>query len=125
MPSSALSGRLYSLAWPAFAENILQTTLQIVSLALVGRLGASTIAAVGLANQIYFVAITVLMGWAVGTTALVARQTGAGQSVQAGAIARQSMLLAGGGAVLLGLLGFLVAQPALVGAGANAEVAAT
>jgi putative MATE family efflux protein len=125
VPATALSGRLYSLAWPAFAENILQTTLQIVSLALVGRLGASTIAAVGLANQIYFVAITVLMGWAVGTTALVARQTGAGQSAQAGAIARQSMLLAGAGGLLLGLLGFLVAHPALVGAGANAEVAAT
>ena len=108
MPS--LSGRLYSLAWPAFAENILQTTLQIVSLALVGRLGASTIAAVGLANQIYFVAITVLMGWAVGTTALIARQTGAGQSAQAGAIARQSILLAGVGGLLLGLLG-LAARP--------------
>jgi Na+-driven multidrug efflux pump len=125
VPPASLSRRLYSLAWPAFGENILQTTLQIVSLALVGRLGANTIAAVGLANQIYFVAITILMGWSVGTTALVARQTGAGQSVQAGAIARQSMLLAGGGGLLLGLLGLLVAQPALVAAGANAEVAAT
>jgi putative MATE family efflux protein len=122
---SSLSRRLYGLAWPAFAENILQTTLQIVSLALVGRLGATTIAAVGLANQIYFVAITVLMGWSVGTTALIARRTGAGQSAAAGAIARQSMLLAGGGGLLLGVFGFLIAHPALVAAGANPEVAET
>jgi putative MATE family efflux protein len=125
VPETSLSRRLYGLAWPAFGENILQTTLQIASLALVGRLGANTIAAVGLANQIYFVAITVLMGWSVGTTALVARQIGAGQSAQATAIARQSLLLSGIAGVVLGIVGFLLAHPALVGAGANAEVAAT
>lgn len=120
-----LNRRLYGLAWPAFAENLLQTALQIVSLALVGRLGAETIAAVGLANQIHFVAITVLMGWSVGTTALVARQTGAGQSSAAGAIARQSVLLAGAATVLLGAIGYVLARPALVAAGANEAVAAT
>ena len=123
--SEGLSRRLYGLAWPSFGENILQTTLQIVSLALVGRLGATTIAAVGLANQIYFVAITILMGWSVGTTALVARQTGAGQGAVAGAIARQSILLAAGAGVVMGGLGLLLSHAALVAAGANAEVAAT
>ena len=125
MPTDALSRRLYGLAWPSFGENILQTTLQIVSLGLVGRLGASTIAAVGLANQISFVAITILMGWAVGTTALIARQTGAGQSAAAGAVARQSLVLAGAAGILLGLLGYVLAEPALVASGATSDVAAT
>jgi putative MATE family efflux protein len=120
--SGSLSRQLYGLAWPAFGENVLQTTLQIVSLALVGRLGATTIAAVGLANQIYFVAVVVLMGWSVGTTALVARQIGAGQSASAGQVARQSMLTAAAASVVLGVVLYLLAGPALLAAGANSEV---
>jgi putative MATE family efflux protein len=119
----SLQRQLYSLAWPAFAENVLQTALGVVSLLLVGQLGTEAVAAVGLANQIYFLAITILMGWSIGTTALVARQSGAGQSAQAGAVASQSLLLAGGAGLAMAAVAYPLARVAMLAAGATAEVA--
>ena len=121
MPS--LQRQLYSLAWPAFLENVLQTALGVVSLLLVGQLGTEAVAAVGLANQIYFLAITILMGWSIGTTALVARQTGAGQSSQAGAVASQSLLLAGAAGIAMAVVAYPLAHTAMLAAGATPEVA--
>lgn len=114
---------LYALAWPAFAENVLQTALGVVSLLLVGQLGTEAVAAVGLANQIYFLAVTILMGWSIGTTALVARQTGAGQSAQAGAIASQSLLIAGAAGLAMAVVAYPLARTAMLTAGASASVA--
>jgi len=119
-----MSRQMYALAWPAFLENVLQTTLGIVSLALVGQLGTEAVASVGLANQIYFVTVTVMMGWSVGTTALVARETGAGQSRVAVEIGWQSLLIAGVVSLAMALGSFPSAHLALTLAGASESVAA-
>jgi putative MATE family efflux protein len=122
-PPPPLARQLYSLAWPAFAENLLQTALGMVALMLVGRLGAETIAAVGLANQIFFVTVVVLMGWSIGTTALIARLTGAGDTTAAGGAARQSLILATAGSIVLAVILFPLARVTLVAAGANQTIA--
>ncbi len=119
-----MSRQMYALAWPAFLENVLQTTLGIVSLALVGQLGTEAVASVGLANQIYFVTVTVMMGWSVGTTALVARETGAGHSRVAAEIGWQSLLIAGLVSLAMALGAFPAASLALTLAGASESVAA-
>lgn len=65
------------LAGPAVLRNLLQTMVQMVSLMIVGSLGSSAIAAVGLANRVFFIIIGVLSALSVGATALVARNIGA------------------------------------------------
>ncbi|TAK20392.1 MAG: MATE family efflux transporter [Chloroflexota bacterium] len=119
-----MARQLYGLAWPAFAESALQALLGVVSMALVGQLGTEAVASVGLANQIYFVTVTVMMGWSIGTTALVARQVGAGQKQTAATVAMQSTVI--GGALSLVMLAgaYPSAHLALVAAGATPTVAA-
>jgi putative MATE family efflux protein len=50
------------LAWPAIVENLLHTMVGIVDTAMVGRLGAGALAAVGLGNQVNQLGLTVFFG---------------------------------------------------------------
>ncbi len=43
--------QVMDLAWPVMAESVLQTFAQIVSMALVGHLGANAVASIGLSMQ--------------------------------------------------------------------------
>ncbi|HHY09854.1 MAG TPA: MATE family efflux transporter, partial [Firmicutes bacterium] len=88
-----LRKRVVGLAWPAIVENLLHTMVGIVDTAMVGRLGAASLAAVGLGNQIFNIGLTVFAALATGSTALVARHIGAREPKQAGEVARQSLIL--------------------------------
>ena len=81
-----------NLALPAIGEQILAMTVGMVSTYMVGHLGANSLAAVGLANQAVFVAQTIAVAIATGTTALVARQFGANDSTGAQRTLQQSVL---------------------------------
>ena len=75
---------VWGLAWPVLVTNILMTITGLLNAAFVGRLGyREAMAAVGLSEQILMVIFSVVMSVAVGTTALVARFTGAGDRQQA------------------------------------------
>lgn len=101
-----LRAKVMFLAWPAIVENLLHTMVGIVDTAMVGRLGSASLAAVGLANQIFNIGLTVFAALATGSTALVARHIGAGEPKKAGEVARQSLILGVfvSGSVMLALL---------------------
>lgn len=88
-----LQKKVMLLAGPAIVENLLHTMVGIVDTAMVGRLGSSSLAAVGLANQIFNIGLTVFAALATGSTALVARHIGANEPKQAGEVGRQSLIL--------------------------------
>ncbi len=88
-----LHRNVFSLAWPAIIEMMLHMTVGIVDTAMVGRLGAVSLAGVGLANQIFFLGTTVFGAIGTGNTALVARHIGAKEPNRAGEVARQSLFL--------------------------------
>lgn len=85
--------RILRLAWPAIVENLLHTMVGIVDTAMVGRLGAAALAAVGLGNQINQLGLTIFSALATGSTALVARYVGAQEQERARDVARQSLVL--------------------------------
>ncbi|HBG09812.1 MAG TPA: MATE family efflux transporter, partial [Firmicutes bacterium] len=85
--------RILRLAWPAIVENLLHTMVGIVDTAMVGRLGAAALAAVGLGNQINHLGLTIFSALATGSTALVARHIGAKEPERARDVARQSLVL--------------------------------
>lgn len=91
------------LSWPVVIEQLLGTAVGLINTYIVGHLGAAALAAMGLGLQLTNLLIAVFSAVGVGSTALVARHIGAGESREAEHIAGQSLLLA----VAVGLLAAL------------------
>ena len=98
--------KVFQLAWPAIAENALQTLLGIVDTAIVARLGTAALSGVGASQQLIWVLTTGLIAVSMGTTVLIARFTGAGQSEHGNAVLKQSLMLGAAVGLLLAPVGF-------------------
>ncbi len=92
---------VFRLAWPAIAENALQTLLGIVDTAVVARLGTAALSGVGAAQQLVWVLTTALIAVSMGTTVLIARFVGAGERGKANEVLKQSLVVAAIASVLL------------------------
>ncbi len=101
--------RIWTLAWPAIATNLLHSVVGFVDVKIVGTLGADAVAAVSTGHRIFFILQGVLMAVTAGTTALVARAWGAGQPGEAERVTRASLWLCLGFAAALTLPGVLFA----------------
>lgn len=100
----------WALAWPVVLEQALAMLSQVVDAAMVGRLGKESTAAIGLSMQPFNLINAMFMGLSVGTTALAARATGAGNREEAGQVAGQSLLIALCFGTIISLVGFLRAD---------------
>lgn len=118
------TSRVLALALPAVGEQLLNMAVGLVDTFMVGHLGASAVAAVGLANQAIMLATTFFAAIATGVTALVARHTGAHESEGADRILHQGYLLG----ALLGVaatgLALALAGPIIAALRAPADVIA-
>ncbi|MGI9407694.1 MAG: MATE family efflux transporter, partial [Hyphomicrobiaceae bacterium] len=70
--------RVFDLALPVFAAMASQAVLNIVDTAMVGRLGATAIAGVGIGSFLAWLSATVVLGMSSGVQASVARRLGEG-----------------------------------------------
>ncbi len=95
-----LNKNIIQLALPVALENVLHMAVFIVDIIMVGRLGTTAVAAVGLAGALNFVITMIFCALNAGTTALVARNFGAEEKAEAQTVAGQSLLLA----IILGLI---------------------
>jgi putative MATE family efflux protein len=84
---------ILKLAWPAVLGNLLMSVVGIVSIKIVGSLGAEAIAAVTTGHRIFFVTQGILMALTAGTTAMVARAWGADDQDEAGRVTRASVVI--------------------------------
>lgn len=102
--SRGQSARILILAWPAVLEMLSVTAIWTVDTAMVGRLGATALSAVGLGGQWLFAGLWLFGALGIGASSLVARHVGAKEHDQANLVAVQSVKLA----FLIGLvvLGF-------------------
>ncbi|MCK9419594.1 MAG: MATE family efflux transporter [Nitrospirae bacterium] len=114
--------QVFSLALPVVLSSLLQRSVGIVDIFLVGGLGASSIAAVGIAQIMVFVLMSLSWGINVGVTVQVSQLWGAGRKGDAAKAAFQAMLLAVGAALLMMLLGLSFGGPVASMLGANNEV---
>lgn len=85
--------KFLSLSIPSVGENLLQTVFSFVDMAFVGRLGALSLAGVGLANQLIFVFLSIMIAISIGTNVLVAQNYGAKKFVKTKEIIWQSLYL--------------------------------
>jgi putative MATE family efflux protein len=90
---------VWMLAWPSVLTMMLQTANSFTDRFFVGSLGSDAMAAAGLGGQLMFTLFSVGMSVGVGTTALVARFTGAEELEEATMAANQSVWIAGLAAV--------------------------
>lgn len=105
---------ILNMVWPVAAENVLQFLMGFVNTAMVGRLGAATILAVGLSGRVGMFVWIIFNAIGTGTTVLIARAVGAGDPQRVRRVAQQGLLLA---VSLIGVVGFAVftfAQPLLL-----------
>ncbi|MBI5673642.1 MAG: polysaccharide biosynthesis C-terminal domain-containing protein, partial [Nitrospirae bacterium] len=93
------------LALPVTLTTLLQRAEGIVAVFLVGGLGATSIAAVGLGQLLAFVATTLVSGVSVGTNVIVAQLWGARRRQDAGEAARHFLWLSIGVSLVLAGLG--------------------
>jgi len=88
------SNKILVLAWPAILEMLSVTAIWTVDTALVGRLGATALSAVGLGGQWLFAGLWLFGSIGVGAASLVARHVGANEQRAANQVAVQSVRLA-------------------------------
>lgn len=114
--------QVFSLAVPAVLSSLLQRTVSIFDIFLVGGLGAPSIAAVGIGQLSIFVAMTVFLGLSGGTTVVIAHLVGAEKTEEAGRAAYQSLLIVTAMAVIMSLIGIALSLELPVVMGADTEV---
>ena len=112
---------IFRLALPALGALAAEPLYVLVDTAIVGHLGRPQIAALGLAGTVLASAFTVFNFLTYGTTAVVARASGAGQSERAARLAAQALWVSLGIGFTLLVLGEAVAEPLLRGLGANGK----
>lgn len=110
------------LALPVTLTTLLQRAEGIVAVFLVGGLGATSIAAVGLGQLLAFVATTLVSGISVGTNVIVAQLWGARRRQDAGEAARHFLWLSIGVSLLLAGLGIAGNQFVMQQLGAESAV---
>jgi putative MATE family efflux protein len=114
--------QVFALALPVVLSSLLQRSVGIVDIFLVGGLGASSISAVGIAQLMVFVAMSLSWGINVGVTVQVAQLWGAGRKEDAAKASYQAMLLAVGAALIITIIGRTFGGQVALFLGANAEV---
>lgn len=110
----SLDKRIFALALPALGALIAEPLFLLTDTAMVGHLGATTLASLGLASTIITTAVGLLIFLAYATTPIVARRLGAGDRRGAISAGIDGVWLALGLGVALGALGH-IATPTLVG----------
>ncbi len=123
-PAPASHREVLALALPAMGALAADPLLSLVDTALVGRLGAVSLAALGVCVAVFTTVFWVFNFLTYGTTAEVARLRGAGRPDEAARYALQALWLAAAcGLAVLAVL--QVAAPLIVAAmGATGEIAA-
>lgn len=110
-----------SVAWPSITESFLIALVGMVDTIMVGTLGSTAIAAVGLTTQPKFVGLAFFLSLNVAISALVARRRGENDREDANRILMQAILITLGLTILVSGLAVAFAEPILRLAGSAPE----
>ena len=104
-------GVIWSLAWPVIIMMLSESLVGLVDMLFVARLGASSVAAVGVGAQILGGVAVTMTAVGTGTLALVARAIGASRIAEAERVMGQSIIVAALLAALVIVPVILFAEP--------------
>lgn len=86
--------KILSMTLPITAENILQMTAGVVSMAMVGRIDSVAVGAIGMSNILFRIIWAVLKGIGTGNSVFVAQSYGAGNYAKLKDTTEQAFILA-------------------------------
>lgn len=113
---------LLSLSWPMLINRGLTTLRPIVDTLVVGRLGAASLAGVGVGAMVVMVMQSMMWGLVVGLRAMVARLIGAGDREDANHAAQQGYVISIILAIILAAIGSSFAEEMLLLLGVETDV---
>jgi len=94
LDETRLNRSVLELAWPVLVQQLALSLVQLVDTFLVGHLGSDALAGVGIATFIQYTPQAGAFAITAGTTAVLARDMGAGQHDRASATLRHGLLIA-------------------------------
>jgi len=115
-------GQIWSLAWPTALYSLLQVVVGIADLLMVGHLGSTAIAAVGMSRQIIIVVLILVLTVSTGATTMIAQLFGAGRRKDVDNAGAQAVKMMAMLSFIIGPLGFFLARPMLLAVGAEPQV---
>lgn len=108
-----IRNKILSMIIPITGENVLQMTAGIVLMAMVGRIDAYAVGAIGIATVLYRILWGIFKGIATGTSVLVAQCHGANNFKKLKSVSEQSFIISIGAAIMFQQILFWFAEPLL------------
>jgi putative MATE family efflux protein len=118
----SIIGNLFSLSWPMMIGGSINMLGPTIDMIWVGRLGAASIAGVGISGMIVMMVDSLKMGLMTGVRALIARSIGAGDYRSANHAAQQAVVVSAVFSVIIAVTGILLARPILLLMGLEPDV---
>jgi len=119
-----LGRAIWLLALPMVLEMVMESIFAVVDMFWVSHLGPDAMAAVGITESLMTIVYAVAMGLSIAAAAVVARRVGEKDADGAAAAAVQAIILGACAAVVLGVIGAILAPHLLAAMGAEANVLA-
>jgi putative MATE family efflux protein len=105
---------LMTLSWPIMVTQLMMTLGPTIDTIWVGRMGKVAVAAVGVAGTAVMLAMGLMMGFTMGTLALMSRAIGAKDHQLANRIAQQAIVISAAFALLIALIGQFLGEKILL-----------
>jgi putative MATE family efflux protein len=102
-------GEIWRLAWPVIGSQVLAYLVNLIDVAMVGRLGREPLAAVGYTTQVFFLVQSIFFAVSFANVALMARALGAGDPARAREALASALLVAA--AIATGITILVLAAP--------------
>lgn len=120
----SIINNLWSLSWPIMISQGLTAVGPTIDMIWVGKLGAPSVAGVGIAGMAVMVVNPLMMGLFTGLRAMVARFVGAGDIEGANHVAQQAFVIGIASSVFIAAIGIFLAEQILIMFGVSPDVVA-
>jgi putative MATE family efflux protein len=110
MSNTEIKKEVLIFSAPLIAENMLMSLISVVNSSMVGHLGRTALAAVGLTNQPVFIFTAVFQSFNVGATALIARFIGSKDYKDVKNVMHQTLMVSTLLGLIIAVLGFVYSE---------------
>jgi putative MATE family efflux protein len=100
LKDKAFLSRTFAITIPIALQNLLNNVLNLVDTLMIGRLGETTVAAIGLANKVFFVFCLLMFGICSGSGILASQYYGKRELVNIQRVLKMSLMIGLGASIL-------------------------
>jgi len=118
----SIVGNLLALGWPMMVSGSLNMLGPTIDMIWVGKLGAASIAGVGISGMVVMLANSAMMGLYQGLRAMIARAIGAGNPEEANHVTQQALAISLAYSIVMAAVGIFLAKPILILMGLGTDV---